>query len=63
MDARKRAYNEGYKAFLDGETQDGCPYPTSSKNERRYEWMCGYLDARTRQRLGHVFDKWELKWP
>lgn len=39
------AYREGRDAFCFGETQEECPYPIRS-GENRTAWFCGWLDMK-----------------
>lgn len=55
-----RDYRQGRDAFLDGVRIDSCPH---RRGVSRTAWLCGYYDARTLDRLGHVFEKWNLSWP
>ena len=55
-----RYYLAGKCAFSDGVTVDNCPH---EKGIDRQRWMNGWYDARSYSRLGHIFDKWNLKWP
>lgn len=54
-------YARGESDYLNGVTE--CPYPKGEESIRRSEWFNGWLDMRTRDRLGHVFIKNDLSWP
>lgn len=55
------AYKAGQLAFEQNMTMGNCPY--SPKDNRYLDWLDGFLDARTRSRLGHIFEKWGMKYP
>lgn len=38
-----------------------CPYAIG--DGRRVGWWTGYLDARTNDRLGHIFRRYQIKFP
>tara|TARA_Y100001972_G_scaffold119898_1_gene161734 strand:- start:671 stop:817 length:147 start_codon:yes stop_codon:yes gene_type:complete len=40
--------------------EEQCPYKRS--DGRRYAWYAGWYDARIWSRLGHVFEKYGLKY-
>lgn len=58
-----RQYKAGQQAHADGLTTDACPYPPAGKRRslkpdngnKRYQWMCGWLDAWTESRHGETF--------
>lgn len=59
-----RHYDEcrmGESDFKNGRPISNCPFPMG--DERRKRWMTGWYDARTRKRLGHIFERWRLQWP
>lgn len=54
------AYDKGQAAYAIGQTDEDCPYPSrQSKGSSTYriEWFNGFLDARTADKLGHIFNK------
>lgn len=58
---RKQAHREGELAFERQVPMGEAPY--GHKDNRYLDWLGGWLDARTRKRLGHVFEKWGMKYP
>lgn len=52
---------DGEQAYRDGVRVNDCPYPIG--DDRRSEWMTGWYDERTFDRLGHIFKRWGLTWP
>lgn len=56
-----RTYQEGQQAYWSGMLVDSCPYPIG--NFCRQPWMTGFMDERTRDRLGHIFKRNNLEWP
>jgi ribosome modulation factor len=57
-------YLLGIIAFEDGKEMDVCPYtehyPSREWREMRIAWMMGWLDARTRESLGHILEKYNI---
>ncbi len=47
-------YIQGRESYENG--SDDCPYPKG--NHCRVGWWCGYLDARTVDRLGPHYENW-----
>lgn len=54
-------YKEGLRSFGIVRDVDDGPYPAG--HGKRTGWMTGYLDARTKFRLGHIFHKYGLPYP
>lgn len=49
----------GRRAYLKGDSIDTCPYPILSKandctSSKRKQWMDGFIDERTKERLNHI---------
>lgn len=55
------AYLQGQRSFIAGRSWDACPY--AWRDPKRMDWLDGFLDARTGDRLKHVFGKRGIKWP
>ena len=55
------SYEEGVNAFTSFYDIDDCEYEWHT--EERMAWLCGWYDARMRDKLGHVFEKHGLEWP
>lgn len=60
-------YEEGRQAFFSGNGEDDNPHTggtlgTGSFNSR-VAWFTGYFDERTRTRLRHVFQRYDVAWP
>ena len=56
-------YDEGRKAFDDGQDIDDCPYPPKNFSMYRIAWLTGWLDGRRWQRLGHLYEKHGWNFP
>lgn len=50
----------GENAFAAGMEIEDCPYRINNPN--RTPWMSGWLNARTRARLAHVFENHGIDW-
>lgn len=60
------AYREGQAAFKENGATAECPYPAANVSQSytsssdRTHWWSGFLDARTDDALGHIFDRYKL---
>ena len=50
----------GENAYVAGMEAEDCPYKRHNAN--RIPWMFGWFNARTRERLRHVFEKHGIDW-
>jgi ribosome modulation factor len=54
-------YEQGSDAYSAGKPDSECPYPPKQGNgAQRISWFNGWLDARTQDKLGHIFEKYGL---
>ena len=61
-ETRKRSeYFEGRRAFGLSKIADDCPYEVG--HNARVGWHVGYYDARTKESLGHVFERNGIDFP
>lgn len=57
-------YKQGIAAFIRGEPEDSCPFPSrSGKSASRIAWFDGYYDKRTGARLAKAFKFYGVQWP
>lgn len=61
---KKTADNEaifmaGLWAYDTGQAMEECPYEPG--DEKRLHWLSGYIEARTQDRLAHVFKKFNTQ--
>ena len=67
MKSHSKSYWEGHKAYAKHGATAECPHNATGgmvgdkTSTKRTHWWNGYLDARTDDHLGHVFDKWQLE--
>lgn len=54
-------YKQGCASFEQGAGVDSCKYAKHTSAAKA--WRTGWYDARTRSRLGHIFDRWKLDYP
>lgn len=60
INAREQvSYVQGIQHYSLGQGQ--CPYAIG--DGRRVGWWTGYLDARTNDKLGHIFRRYGIKFP
>lgn len=52
---------KGLEDFKAGIHIDDCPYPTDTAP--RKHWLAAFIDARSRERLKHVYERWPDKEP
>lgn len=52
--------DDGATAYALGFDVDDCPFPAGN---RRTEWMTGWYDSRTKDRLGPLLERNGLEWP
>ena len=65
-DACESLYHAGSLAFSNGKSMDDCPLrprTDSTLYQGRVDWLTGWLDARTNERLGHIFKKYGMTHP
>lgn len=56
------AYEQGFRAYLDGQPESCCQFARSNEwCEERFRWYVGWLDARTREKFGGLFEAWGVK--
>ncbi len=54
-------YIEGKTAYAAGHVE--CPHEKGGGNGKRGDWWTGWFDARTLDRLGHIFKRCGMTYP
>lgn len=50
-------YQEGFNDFVSyGKVKDGCPKDTPYQEAQKTSWLVGWLDARSKAKLGAIVD-------
>jgi len=57
------AYQEGADAYNSGAPVDTCNRLYKKNSVTAKHWRTGWYDARTRQRLKHIWDRWNIEYP
>ena len=59
-DKNRHKVQAGENAYIAGFEVGDCPYPRHNAN--RIPWMFGWYNARTREKLGSIFEKYGIEW-